>query len=191
MFLSDRSDMFTSQLAEQEALNGPSLEKATSRYSATLRSSTGSRAKSFQRRTGHCHNRRAEGAGDLRPNCESRRRSRGPRPQDRLRPLGRPDNPAGTRRRCHEMVSCTASRCSSQKCAKRSPVVLKQAALDGHELEGAVRSSPERPVVGSATTSRRPGSSSPAASGSNSRPRRLLVQQDPRSTQHQAGNRPH
>ena len=40
--------MFTSQLAEQEALNGPSLEKALARYSATLRSSTRSRAKSFQ-----------------------------------------------------------------------------------------------------------------------------------------------
>ena len=48
MFLSDRFDMFTSQLAEQEALNGPSLEKAAARYIATSRSSTGSRAKSFQ-----------------------------------------------------------------------------------------------------------------------------------------------
>jgi hypothetical protein len=49
MFLSATdSTMFTSQLAEQEALDGPSLEKASERYSATLRSSTGSRAKSFQ-----------------------------------------------------------------------------------------------------------------------------------------------
>ena len=41
--------MFTSQLAEQEALNGPSLEKASARYSATLRSSTrsSSRERSF------------------------------------------------------------------------------------------------------------------------------------------------
>jgi hypothetical protein len=35
--------MSTSQLAEQEALNGPSLEKAYEGYSATLRSSTRSR----------------------------------------------------------------------------------------------------------------------------------------------------
>jgi hypothetical protein len=37
--------MSTSQLAEQEALNGPSLEKACECYSATLRSSTGSDAR--------------------------------------------------------------------------------------------------------------------------------------------------
>jgi hypothetical protein len=41
------SDMFTSQLAEQEVLNGPSLEKVSARYRATLRSSTGSGALQF------------------------------------------------------------------------------------------------------------------------------------------------
>jgi hypothetical protein len=41
--------MFTSQLAEQEALNGPSLEKASEGYSATLRSSTGAGAYQFDR----------------------------------------------------------------------------------------------------------------------------------------------
>ena len=40
--------MLTSQLAERETLNGPSLEKAFEGYSATLRSSTRSRAKSFR-----------------------------------------------------------------------------------------------------------------------------------------------
>jgi hypothetical protein len=44
MLLSDMFDMFTSQLAEQEALDGPSLEKASARYRVTLRSSTGSSA---------------------------------------------------------------------------------------------------------------------------------------------------
>jgi hypothetical protein len=39
---------FTSQLAEQEALNEPSLEKAPEGYSAMLRSSTRSRAESFR-----------------------------------------------------------------------------------------------------------------------------------------------
>jgi hypothetical protein len=44
--------MFTSQLAEHEALNGPSLEKASARYRATLRSSTGSSVKHFQSQRG-------------------------------------------------------------------------------------------------------------------------------------------
>jgi hypothetical protein len=46
--LTTGSKTFTSQLAEQATLNGPSLEKATEGYSATLRSSTRSTAKSFQ-----------------------------------------------------------------------------------------------------------------------------------------------
>jgi hypothetical protein len=42
--------MFTSQLSEQEALNGPSLEKAAARYSAAHRTSIHSRANPFSRR---------------------------------------------------------------------------------------------------------------------------------------------